>query len=126
MEKRDKCMSIKSWNDYFLDLAKTCSSRSNCLRAQVGAVIVGQDKKLKLQAIMVPRPELNRAMNAVNATELKTIFHQEPVMKHAVQSMLNKMLLFKPDKTDAQALQCISTDIISSVFYVNDLLYKRE
>ena len=40
-------MSIKSWTDYFLDLAKTCSSRSNCLRAQVGAVIVGQDKKIK-------------------------------------------------------------------------------
>ena len=40
-------MGIKSWTDYFLDLAKTCSSRSNCLRAQVGAVIVGQDKKIK-------------------------------------------------------------------------------
>ena len=40
-------MTIKSWTDYFLDMAKTCSSRSNCLRAQVGAVIVGQDKKIK-------------------------------------------------------------------------------
>lgn len=40
-------MAIKSWTDYFLDMAKTCSSRSNCLRAQVGAVIVGQDKKIK-------------------------------------------------------------------------------
>ena len=40
-------MGIKSWTDYFLDLAKTCSSRSNCLRAQVGAVIVGVDKKIK-------------------------------------------------------------------------------
>ena len=40
-------MTIKSWNDYFLDMAKTCSSRSNCLRAQVGAVVVGQDKKIK-------------------------------------------------------------------------------
>lgn len=40
-------MSIKSWTDYFLDLAKTCASRSNCLRAQVGAVIVGKDKKIK-------------------------------------------------------------------------------
>ena len=40
-------MTIKSWTDYFLDLAKTCSSRSNCIRAQVGAVIVGQDKKIK-------------------------------------------------------------------------------
>jgi len=40
-------MTIKPWTDYFLDLAKTCASRSNCLRAQVGAVIVGQDKKIK-------------------------------------------------------------------------------
>ena len=40
-------MSIKPWAEYFMDLAKTCSSRSNCLRAQVGAVIVGQDKKIK-------------------------------------------------------------------------------
>lgn len=38
---------MKSWEDYFLDLAKTCASRSNCLRAQVGAVRVGEDKKLK-------------------------------------------------------------------------------
>jgi deoxycytidylate deaminase len=30
-------MEIKSWEDYFLDLAKTCASRSNCIRAQVGA-----------------------------------------------------------------------------------------
>ncbi len=40
-------MEIKSWEDYFLDLAKTCSSRSNCIRAQVGAVVVGEDKKIK-------------------------------------------------------------------------------
>ena len=40
-------MAIKSWTDYFIDLAKTCSTRSNCLRAQVGAVVVGQDKKIK-------------------------------------------------------------------------------
>ena len=40
-------MEIKSWNDYFLDLAKTCASRSNCLLAQVCAVIVGEDKKIK-------------------------------------------------------------------------------
>ncbi|MBR1617520.1 cytidine deaminase [bacterium] len=35
------------WNDYFLEIAKTVSRRSNCLRAQVGAVIVGKDKKIK-------------------------------------------------------------------------------
>ena len=40
-------MDIKPWDEYFLDLAKTCASRSNCIRAQVGAVIVGQDKKIK-------------------------------------------------------------------------------
>lgn len=38
---------IKPWEEYFLDLARTCSTRSNCLRAQVGAVIVGEDKKIK-------------------------------------------------------------------------------
>ena len=40
-------MEIKPWDEYFLDLAKTCATRSNCIRAQVGAVIVGQDKKIK-------------------------------------------------------------------------------
>src|SRR5574344_301690 len=40
-------MTIKPWTEYFLDLAKTCASRSNCIRAQVGAVIVGEDKKIK-------------------------------------------------------------------------------
>lgn len=40
-------MTIKPWVDYFLDMAKTCSTRSNCLRATVGAVIVGDDKKIK-------------------------------------------------------------------------------
>ena len=36
---------IKPWNEYFLEIAKTCSCRSNCFRAKVGAVIVGEDKK---------------------------------------------------------------------------------
>ncbi len=40
-------MSVKPWVDYFLEIAKTCSSRSNCIRAQVGAVIVGEDNKIK-------------------------------------------------------------------------------
>ena len=44
-------MSIIAWNDYFLEMAKTCSMRSNCLRAHVGAVIVGQDKKIKATGI---------------------------------------------------------------------------
>lgn len=38
---------IKDWDDYFLEIAKTCASRSNCLKANVGAVIVGEDKKIK-------------------------------------------------------------------------------
>ena len=39
--------TIKPWNEYFMDMAKTCAARSNCLRSQVGAVIVGEDKKIK-------------------------------------------------------------------------------
>lgn len=38
---------IKPWDEYFMDIAKTVSTRSNCLRAQVGAIIVGEDKKIK-------------------------------------------------------------------------------
>ena len=40
-------MDIIKWNEYFLQIAKTVSLRSNCIRAQVGAVIVGEDKKIK-------------------------------------------------------------------------------
>ncbi len=35
------------WNEYFLEIAQTVAKRSNCIRAQVGAVIVGPDKKIK-------------------------------------------------------------------------------
>ena len=35
------------WKEYFLEIAHTVSKRSNCLRAKVGAVIVGEDKKIK-------------------------------------------------------------------------------
>lgn len=40
-------MEIIKWNEYFLQIAKTVALRSNCIRAQVGAVIVGEDKKIK-------------------------------------------------------------------------------
>ena len=45
-KKKDNNM-IKPWNEYFLEIAKTCATRSNCFRAKVGAVIVGEDKKIK-------------------------------------------------------------------------------
>ena len=35
------------WNDYFMEIARTVALRSNCLRAHVGAVVVGCDKKIK-------------------------------------------------------------------------------
>ena len=93
-------MEIKSWQDYFLDLAKTCASRSNCLRAQVGAVIVGEDKKIKL--------------------------NPEPDMKLADQFMLNKTQLFRQDKIDVKMPLCIFGGIISFVFCVKDLLFNQE
>jgi dCMP deaminase len=40
-------MTIAKWEDYFLQMAKTASARSNCIRAQVGAIIVGPDKTIK-------------------------------------------------------------------------------
>ncbi len=38
---------IKPWNEYFIEIAKTVALRSNCIRAQVGAIIVGEDNKIK-------------------------------------------------------------------------------
>jgi dCMP deaminase len=40
-------MSVIDWNDYFLEMAKTASLRSNCIRAQVGAIIVDENRKIK-------------------------------------------------------------------------------
>lgn len=38
---------VLDWESYFLEMAKTASKRSNCIRAQVGAVIVGDDKTIR-------------------------------------------------------------------------------
>src|SRR5574344_1516292 len=38
---------VRAWNEYFLEIAKTCASRSNCIKAHVGAVIVGEDHTIK-------------------------------------------------------------------------------
>lgn len=40
-------MRRPSWNEYFMEFAKTASLRSDCLRANVGAVIVNEHKKVK-------------------------------------------------------------------------------
>ncbi len=40
-------LSPLEWNEYFLEIARTVARRSNCIRAHVGAVIVGQDRKIK-------------------------------------------------------------------------------
>lgn len=40
-------MNVINWSDYFLEIAKTVAMRSNCIRAQVGAVIVDEHKKIK-------------------------------------------------------------------------------
>lgn len=36
-----------NWTEYFMSIAKTLTLRSNCIRAQVGAVIVGTDRHVK-------------------------------------------------------------------------------
>ena len=36
---QNETMKPIEWNEYFLEIARTVAKRSNCLRAQVGAVI---------------------------------------------------------------------------------------
>ena len=40
-------MSRLSWDEYFMKMAHTASLRSDCMRAQVGAVIVNKRNKIK-------------------------------------------------------------------------------
>jgi len=40
-------MNRLSWDEYFMEIARTASLRSDCLRAHVGAVIVNSHKKIK-------------------------------------------------------------------------------
>ncbi len=40
-------MKRPSWNEYFMEFARIASTRSDCLRAQVGAVIIDPFKKVK-------------------------------------------------------------------------------
>ena len=40
-------MGIIEWDEYFSEIAKTASKRSNCIRAQVGAVIVAPDRTIR-------------------------------------------------------------------------------
>jgi dCMP deaminase len=47
MEEMNETNQRINWNEYFLEIARTVSKRSSCLRAHVGAVIVGKDKKIK-------------------------------------------------------------------------------
>lgn len=119
-------MEIKPWDEYFLDLAKTCASRSNCLRAQVGAVIVGQDKKLRQQGITEHHQKLNLVLKEGNVIEYAIIFHLVQDMKLVVQFMPNKMRLFKQDRIVVKMLLFIFGDIILFVFFVKDLLFNQE
>jgi len=84
-------MTIKSWTDYFLDMAKTCSSRSNCLRAQVGAVIVGQDRKIKATGYNGTPSGVESCYEKGECYRIKTTFRPELVMKLAVLFTPNKM-----------------------------------
>lgn len=110
----------------FLDLAKTCASRSNCLRAQVGAVIVGQDKKLRQQGITEHHQKLNLVLKEGNVIEYAIIFHLVQDMKLVVQFMPNKMRLFKQGRIVVKMLLFIFGDIILFVFFVKDLLFNQE
>ena len=118
-----------SWEEYFLNMAKTCASRSNCLRAQVGAVIVGEDKKIKATGYngtpskvesCYERGECYRIKNNI-LFPYTTLFRS----KLAVQFTQNKTPLSKLVKTVVWAQQCTFGDIILFVFYANDSFFKQ-
>ena len=117
-------MEIKPWDEYFLDLAKTCASRSNCLRAQ--QLLLVRIKKLRQQGITEHHQKLNLVLKEGNVIEYAIIFHLVQDMKLVVQFMPNKMRLFKQDRIVVKMLLFIFGDIILFVFFVKDLLFNQE
>ena len=117
-------MSIKPWAEYFMDLAKTCSSRSNCLRAQVGAVIVGQDKKIKATGYngtpsgvesCYERGECYRIKNDIQSgTRYETC--------RSIHAEQNAIIQAGQDRCMGA---CIYMVIILFAYYVKDLLFNQ-
>ena len=54
----------KSWDEYFMEIAEIVKTRSTCLRRQVGAVIVKDNRIITLHIPSGQRHELCRALHA--------------------------------------------------------------
>ena len=68
----------------------------------------------------------NLVWKEIIVTVFKTTFRQAQDMKHAVQSMPNKMQLFRQGLKDARTLQCTFTGTISFVFCAKGLYCKHK
>ena len=118
-------MSIKPWAEYFMDLAKTCSSRSNCLRAQVGAVIVGQDKKIKATGYNGTPSGVESCYERGECYRIKNDIQSGTRYETCRSIHAEQNLLFKLVKIDVWVHLCIYMVIILFAYYVKDLLFNQ-
>ena len=97
-------MTIKPWTDYFLDMAKTCATRSNCLRAHVGAVIVGEDKKIKATGYKYSTRIAKEAM-ATGKSIYDLVLDHDILTKEDLDTILSPENMIKPVKLDIKPLK---------------------
>lgn len=117
---------MKSWNEYFLDLAKTCASRSNCIRAQVGAVIVGEDKKIKATGYNGTPSKVESCYERGECYRIKHNIPSGTRYETCRSIHAEQNAIIQAGRIDVKGLQCIFGDTISSVFYARDLLFRPE
>jgi dCMP deaminase len=85
-------MTRPSWDEYFLDIAKVVSTRSQCLRAKHGAVIISKDNRIlstgynnppagitgceeRCECIIVERPQYGPSCRNTVHAEMNALFH---------------------------------------------------
>lgn len=84
----------KSWDEYFMEIAEIVKTRSTCLRRQVGAVIVKDNRTLRQATTVRPRGcATARTSAAVNGSGC--IFPRDSGMSFAAHCMRSRTPSFR-------------------------------
>ena len=113
------------WNDYFLEIARTVSKRSNCLRAHVGAVIVGQDKKIKATGYNGVPSKVVSCMELGECYRIKNKIESGTRIREFVADFENKYELIKVYNSIGEEMDKQSEEFIGTGFVIKlELEYK--
>ena len=82
-----------SWDEYFMKIAEIVKTRSTCLRREVGAVIVKDNRIITTGYNGAPSGLMH--CTEMGATGRSLVFRRGKDMSFAVRCMRSKMLLYR-------------------------------